>query len=508
MSEVHQGNYFESIIGRLYERQDFEVELHKQIEGISGVIHEFDVFVKKRKREIAIEAKLKNNNEPVSKREFSNFNVKLDDTRIKEGHMVTNSYYSESVMGLARHYNVRLIDGNELMELFRKYNMQNYIRRVHSNDVISGMVRSFVDIVDSSGVVSSLLPQERRESRVRINFYQPVPNVNRNNIQRDNSLSVNPTTNNSANQHNNDEVNASNFVLVERPNKYFSRDIGGMEELKDELRLSVIYPITNKDVYEKFHQEAESVLLYGPPGCGKTLLAKAVATESNAEFIAPKISDIMKRYGGDSLKVISSIFNYARENCTNPIIFLDELDSLMKRGSYSYDQRIKNEFLAQMDGVRTYENKPSLMGATNRPWLVDTAIRRPGRFNKLIFVSPPDLYGREQILRIHMDELIRDRLIAENVDELIEYLAGKTEGWSGDDLRQLVADSRKRGILDTIRGYRDRRLGRDDFERAYQKGHASTTPWFKEAIDGCKRYGEDYLLDDIMKYAPKSDLND
>jgi SpoVK/Ycf46/Vps4 family AAA+-type ATPase len=240
--------------------------------------------------------------------------------------------------------------------------------------------------------------------------------------------------------------------------------------------------------------------MYGPPGCGKTLLAKAVAAETNDKFISPKISDVIKRYSADSLHFISSIFDYVRKENENSVIFLDELDVYMKRCGSPYDTRIKNEFLQQMDGITSEKRNFSILGATNKPWLLDTAVRRPGRFGGRIFVPPPDYEARKEILRIHMRELVSKQMIAD-VDNIIENLASKTEGWSGADLKQLIEDSKKRGLLDIIKGNTKNKLTAKDFEKVLAKQKPSTKPWFSEAIRACRRYGEDDLLEEILEYS-------
>ena len=140
-----------------------------------------------------------------------------------------------------------------------------------------------------------------------------------------------------------------------------------------------------------------------------------------------------------------------------------------------------------------------MLGATNKPWLIDPAIRRPGRFDKVIFVPPPDLEARKEILRIHMRDLIAKRMIDEDPEALIEDLAEKTEGWSGADLKQLVKDSKKKSLLDIIRGRGKDKLKRRDFEKILERQKPSTRPWFSEAVRACRRYGEDDLLEEILK---------
>lgn len=208
----------------------------------------------------------------------------------------------------------------------------------------------------------------------------------------------------------------------------------------------------------------------------------------------------MKRYAGDSMEIISSMFEEARNKYDNPIIFLDELDVSMARNGPSYITRIKNQFLTQMDGIGSWKKKVSMIGGTNKPWIIDVAIRRPGRFSETIFVPPPDYEARKEIFKIHTKKLVSKNMIAEDENALIEYLAERTEGFSGDDLRQLVQDAQKKPILDSIRGLGNRKLQQKDFERALSKRKNSVDPWFEEAKRACKMYKEDQLLEDILEY--------
>ena len=493
---------FEVLIGELYRRKGYQVELQKTIKGVSGAEHRFDGYCVKgkfRKKSLVFEAKYSMNGSPVRIDDFSRFLTAVDDCRIPEGHMITNTYFSDNLISLAVTYNIRLIDGKQLRKELTKYRLDNVIIK---NDLLNHVgipiAKLILNSVDRSKTLSRVLLPPEQNQVLYLNL-DPNYEFNRSLNEEFRSQTTLPypsTQNQSKEEKNKNDIES--LFLIEKPKVKFS-DIGGLQEVKDELRIAVTYRTIYRDLYKKFDLDPSNILMYGPPGCGKTLLAKAVASESNGKFITPKISDVIKRYSADSLKFISSIFEYTKKEEENSVIFLDELDVYMKRGGSPYDVRIKNEFLQQMDGINSEKNNFCMLGATNKPWLIDPAIRRPGRFDKVIFVPPPDLEARKEILRIHMRDLIAKRMIDEDPEALIEDLAEKTEGWSGADLKQLVKDSKKKSLLDIIRGRGKDKLKRRDFEKILERQKPSTRPWFSEAVRACRRYGEDDLLEEILK---------
>jgi len=226
-------------------------------------------------------------------------------------------------------------------------------------------------------------------------------------------------------------------VLVEVPEVKWE-DIGGLEDVKQKLREAVEWPLKSPDVFEKMGiRPPRGILLYGPPGCGKTLLAKAVATESGANFIAVKGPEILSKWVGESEKAIREIFRRARQVAPT-VVFFDEIDSIAPARGFRHDSgvtdRIVNQLLAELDGIQTLKNVV-VIGATNRADIVDPALLRPGRFDRVIFVPPPDKKARLEILKVHT----RKVPLAEDVD--LERLADMTEGYSGADLEALVREA-------------------------------------------------------------------
>ncbi|MEM1815471.1 MAG: CDC48 family AAA ATPase [Sulfolobales archaeon] len=226
-------------------------------------------------------------------------------------------------------------------------------------------------------------------------------------------------------------------VLVEVPEVHWD-DIGGLDSVKQALKEAVEWPLKHPEVFEKMGiRPPRGILLYGPPGCGKTLLAKAVATEANANFIAIKGPEILSKWVGESEKAIREIFRRARQVAPT-VVFFDEIDAIVPVRGMRHDtevtDRIVNQLLAELDGIQNLKNVV-VLGATNRVDLIDPALLRPGRFDRVIYVPPPDKKARYEILKIHT----RNVPLGTDVD--LEKIAELTEGYSGADLEALVREA-------------------------------------------------------------------
>ncbi|MEM2478703.1 MAG: CDC48 family AAA ATPase [Candidatus Pacearchaeota archaeon] len=225
-------------------------------------------------------------------------------------------------------------------------------------------------------------------------------------------------------------------VLVESPNVRW-KDIGGLEEAKQALKEAVEWPLKNPEAFKRLGIEPpKGVLLYGPPGTGKTLLAKAVATESEANFIYVAGPSLLSKWVGESEKGIRQVFERARQ-VAPCIIFFDEIDAIASKRGYDVNrttERMLNQLLAEMDGLQEIKGIV-VIGATNRPDILDSSLLRPGRFDKLIFIGPPDEASRLEILKIHT----KDMPLAKNVD--LAALAKLTENYSGADLAAICKEA-------------------------------------------------------------------
>ncbi|MET1159669.1 MAG: CDC48 family AAA ATPase [Thermoprotei archaeon] len=247
-------------------------------------------------------------------------------------------------------------------------------------------------------------------------------------------------------------------------------DIGGLEDIKQELRQIVEWPLKHPEVYVRLGiTPPRGILLFGPPGTGKTLLAKAVATESGANFIAVRGPEILSKWVGESEKAIREIFRRARQ-VAPAVIFFDEIDSIAPARGSRFDSgvtdRIVNQLLTEMDGIEPLR-RVVVIAATNRPDILDPALLRPGRFDKLIYVPPPDFNARIEILRIHT----RNMPLAEDVD--LYEIAKRTEGYTGADLEALAREAALIALREDM--YIDKVYMRH-FLQALEKVKPSLTP--------------------------------
>ncbi len=226
-------------------------------------------------------------------------------------------------------------------------------------------------------------------------------------------------------------------VTAEIPNVKWD-DVGGLDEVKNELKEAVELPLLKPDVFTKLGiRPSKGFMLYGPPGVGKTLLAKAVATESKANFISIKGPEVLSKWVGESEKAVREIFKKAKQVAPS-IVFLDEIDAIApKRGSFGdsgVTERIVNQLLTSLDGIETLQGVV-IIAATNRPDIIDSALVRAGRFDKMIYIPAPDKEGREMILEVHT----RKMPLAKNVN--LTAIAEKTEGYVGADLENLCREA-------------------------------------------------------------------
>jgi transitional endoplasmic reticulum ATPase len=273
------------------------------------------------------------------------------------------------------------------------------------------------------------------------------------------------------------QPSAMREVMVEAPQVRWD-DVGGLDSARDRLREGVELPLKHPEAFRRLGiRPAKGFLLYGPPGTGKTLLAKAAAREAEANFIATKSSDLLSKWYGESEQQIARLFNRARQVAPT-IIFIDELDSLVPArggglGEPQVTERVVNTILSEMDGLEELQNVV-VIGATNRPTLIDPALLRPGRFDELIYVGVPDTAGRRRILAIHTEGMP----LADDVD--LEKIAQRTERFTGADLEDLV---RRAGLTALRRGLDIGQVTMADFEIALGETRASVTPEMLEEYD-------------------------
>lgn len=273
-------------------------------------------------------------------------------------------------------------------------------------------------------------------------------------------------------------------------------DVGGMNNIKKEIALKIIKPLQHPELYKAYGKKAGGgILLYGPPGCGKTYIAKATAGQVNARFISVGLNDILDMWIGNSEKNLHNIFETAREN-TPCVLFFDEIDALGASRSdmkQSAGRHLINQFLQELDGLEGNNDGVLILGATNTPWHLDPAFRRPGRFDRIIFIPPPDVEARESILKLKL----KNKPV-----EQIDYqsLAVKTENYSGADIEALIDIAIEEKLESSFDDGIPQPLGTKDILNAVKKHRASTGEWFSTARNFALFANDSGLYDEILFY--------
>jgi SpoVK/Ycf46/Vps4 family AAA+-type ATPase len=282
---------------------------------------------------------------------------------------------------------------------------------------------------------------------------------------------------------------------IERPKITF-KDIGGMEKVKEEIRLKIIHPLTHPDLYKAYGKAiGGGILMYGPPGCGKTYLARATAGEIKASFIAVGINDVLDMWIGRSERNLHELFEQAR-NHTPCVLFFDEVDALgASRGDMRQHagRQLINQFLSEMDGVKTSNEGVLILAATNAPWHLDSAFRRPGRFDRILFVPPPDTQARAAILRLQC----RGKPI-EEID--YDHAAKKTDHFSGADLKAVVDVAIERKLQKAMKAGVPKPLATKDILSAAATLKPTTKEWFATARNYALYSNQGGIYDDILQY--------
>ncbi|MFF5970140.1 AAA family ATPase [Streptomyces sp. NPDC012769] len=287
---------------------------------------------------------------------------------------------------------------------------------------------------------------------------------------------------------------------VDAPGAVRLADVGGMQEVKDRLEAAFLAPMRNPELRRLYGKSLRGgMLLYGPPGCGKTFIARAVAGELGAGFVSVSLSDILDMYIGTSEKNIHHIFEAARRQAPC-VVFLDELDALGAKRSrmhHSGLRNVVNQLLTELDGIDADRNEGVfVLAATNVPWDVDLALRRPGRLDRTLLVLPPDAPAREAILRYHL----RDRPI-ESVD--LGKLVKVTEDFSGADLAHVCETAAEHALLDSARTGTVRMIGTKDLLAAARQIKPSSESWFASARNVAMFANDGGMYDDLVAYLKK-----
>ena len=276
-------------------------------------------------------------------------------------------------------------------------------------------------------------------------------------------------------------------------------DVGGMEQVKRRLEVAFLAPMRNPELSRMYHKSLKGgLLLYGPPGCGKTFIARAVAGELGARFMTVSFADVIDMYVGQSERNLSEIFATARRNAPC-VLFFDEIDAIGQKRSQLRNNAARgvvNQFLTELDGVDAANEGVFVLAATNAPWDVDVALRRPGRLDRTLLVLPPDQAAREAILRHHL----RDRPVS---GVKLGTLAKRTEGYSGADLAHVCETAAELALMDSARTGLVRLIGMSDLEAAVAEVRPSVGAWLESARNVAMFANESGVYDDLAAYLKK-----
>ncbi|MCC7474216.1 MAG: AAA family ATPase [Pirellulales bacterium] len=282
---------------------------------------------------------------------------------------------------------------------------------------------------------------------------------------------------------------------IERPKTNFD-DVGGMQSVKEEIRMKIILPLAHPEMFRAYGKTVGGgILMFGPPGCGKTHLARATAGEVKANFLSIGISDVLDMWIGSSEKNLHELFEQGRRNkpC---VLFFDEVDAL---GASRADMRqcggrhLINQFLSELDGIEMANDGLLILAATNAPWHLDSAFRRPGRFDRIVFVPPPDVEARSAILRIMVSGKPSD-----DID--FDQLAKKTNDFSGADLKAVVERAIEAKLTEVVTTGKLQPLRTKDLLAAISNTKPSTREWFASARNYALYSNQGGTYDEILKY--------
>lgn len=292
-----------------------------------------------------------------------------------------------------------------------------------------------------------------------------------------------------------DEEEGYDHRFLQKPDINFA-DVGGMDGVKKEIELKIIKPLLHPELYKAYGKKTGGgILLYGPPGCGKTYIAKATAGQVSAKFISVTLNDILDMWVGNSEKNLHELFELARRN-TPSVLFIDEIDALGASRSdmkNSAGRQLINQFLQELDGIDRSNDGVLIIGATNTPWNLDPAFRRPGRFDRIIFVPPPDQNGRASILQLKLQQ----KPVAE-ID--VPLLAKRMEHYSGADIDAVIDIAIEKKLEDSFADGIPKPLDTNDLLHAVKKHKPSTQEWFSTAKNFALFANDSGLYDDILTY--------
>ncbi|MEZ5939576.1 MAG: ATP-binding protein [Hyphomonadaceae bacterium] len=283
-----------------------------------------------------------------------------------------------------------------------------------------------------------------------------------------------------------------------RERKTFA-DVGGLDEVKKDITRKIILPFRKPSLFNKFKRKAGGgVLLYGPPGCGKTMIARATAGEVDAEFMPIEIAEVLDMYIGESEKRLAGAFERARA-ATPTVLFFDEIEALAARrrfGHADHGASLVSTFLSELDGVTADNEGVLVLAATNVPWAIDSAFRRPGRFDRVLFIPPPDKAARLAILQLAMAE-------RPQASVNLEPIAAATSGFSGADITGLVELACDYAIEESLDSEEVVPIRQQHLQEAAKTLKPTTLEWLSQARNFAKFANEGGLYDDVTAFLDK-----
>ena len=300
-----------------------------------------------------------------------------------------------------------------------------------------------------------------------------------------------------------EESAAARALFAEGASALRFDDVGGLDEVKKQITRRIVTPFRKPSLFAKYRRKAGGgVLLFGPPGCGKTLLARATAGECEARFVNVPVVDVVDKYIGEAERKLAAIFADARRD-TPTVLFFDELEALAgSRSGHAHQSHVSlvSTFLAEMDGFAHNNEGVLILAATNMPWAVDSAFRRPGRFDRVQFVPPPDRTARAEILRLHLS----GRPVSDSVD--VAALAAKTSGYSGADLENLVNTAVDLAIEEALSSGSENPVGPAHFAEALADVRPTTLEWLSTARNYAKYSNAGGQYDDVAAFLKANGL--
>lgn len=307
----------------------------------------------------------------------------------------------------------------------------------------------------------------------------------------------------SAAREENDELGGARRLFAETAAPIGFADVGGLDEVKKQISRRIVTPFKKPSLFAKYRRKAGGgVLLFGPPGCGKTLLARATAGECEARFVNVPVVDVVDKYIGEAERKLSAIFADARRD-TPTVLFFDELEALAGSRSGNANQShisLVSTFLAEMDGFAHNNEGVLILAATNMPWGVDAAFRRPGRFDRVQFVPPPDRGARAEILRLHLSA----RPVSPDID--VTAIAARTTGFSGADLENLVNTAVDLAIEESLASGTEAPVDRGHLADALAEVRPTTLEWLTTARNYAKYSNAGGQYDDVAAFLKANGL--